>query len=225
MKKIQFDEYATRYNQELHRNLSRFGKEVNYYSEYKAKIVESKAVSSPRRILEYGCGIGRNLQYLSDCFPQAQIRGCDISEISLEVARRENPQLEFFLLPNGVSDQLPFDLIFIANVFHHITPRLRLKCMQEVAYLLKSSGEVFIFEHNPYNPITKHLVNTCPFDADAILLRAQETIELLNKSGFDIRSLRYILFFPAFLRKLNKLEVFLSKLPLGGQYYIHAIKA
>ncbi len=224
MKNIQFDEYATRYNQELHRNLSRFGKDIHYYSEYKVKIVESKAVSSPRRILEYGCGIGRNMKYLRDCFPQAEIQGCDISKASLEVARRENPQLEFFLLPNGLSGQLPFDLIFIAGVFHHITRRLQLKCMQEVACLLKSSGEVFIFEHNPYNPITKHLVNTCPLDADAVLLRPREVIALLEKSGFDIQDLGYGLFFPPFLKRLRRLEDILRKLPLGGQYYIHGIK-
>jgi len=224
MKNIQFDEYATRYNQELHRNLSRFGKDIHYYSEYKVKIVESKAVSSPRRILEFGCGIGRNMKYLRDCFPQAEIQGCDISKASLEVARRENPQLEFFLLPNGLSGQLPFDLIFIAGVFHHITPRLQLKCMQEVACLLKSSGEVFIFEHNPYNPITKHLVNTCPLDADAVLLRPREVIALLEKSGFDIQDLGYGLFFPPFLKRLRRLEDILRKLPLGGQYYIHGIK-
>jgi hypothetical protein len=35
---------------------------------------------------------------------------------------------------------------------------------------LKEDGHFIIFEHNPINPVTRHLVKNCPFDADAVLL-------------------------------------------------------
>ena len=71
---------------------------------------------------------------------------------------------------------------------------------------LKSGGQIFVFEHNPYNPITRHLVNTCSFDADAVLLTRRETIRRLTKAGFQISSAGYCLFFPQILSALRPLE-------------------
>jgi S-adenosylmethionine-diacylgycerolhomoserine-N-methlytransferase len=46
------------------------------------------AVSSPKRILEVGCGTGANLSLLRQHFPSAQIVGVDLSPHMLEVAER-----------------------------------------------------------------------------------------------------------------------------------------
>jgi len=43
----------------------------------------------PRRILEVGCGTGRNLAELARRFPEAQITGVDLSAPMLELARRK----------------------------------------------------------------------------------------------------------------------------------------
>ncbi len=37
--------------------------------------------------------------------------------------------------------------------------------------VLKKKGRVYIFEHNPYNPVTRYLVATCEFDRDAVLFK------------------------------------------------------
>lgn len=44
---------------------------------------------SPTRILEIGCGTGRNLVRLARFFPQAEIIGVDLSTAMLAVARRQ----------------------------------------------------------------------------------------------------------------------------------------
>ena len=44
---------------------------------------------NPTRILEIGCGTGRNLARLARFFPQAQIIGVDLSTTMLAVARRQ----------------------------------------------------------------------------------------------------------------------------------------
>ena len=43
----------------------------------------------PRRILEVGCGTGRNLRKLCGLYPRAKVTGLDLSEDMLRVARRK----------------------------------------------------------------------------------------------------------------------------------------
>jgi S-adenosylmethionine-diacylgycerolhomoserine-N-methlytransferase len=47
------------------------------------------AATSPARILEVGCGTGKNLVALAERFPQASITGVDLSETMLALARRK----------------------------------------------------------------------------------------------------------------------------------------
>ena len=121
---------------------------------------------------------------------------------------------------SGVSEK--FDLVFIANVLHHINPNQRHDTLSFIKSLTVNNGELFIFEHNPYNPVTRHIVRTCPFDADAELIKPRHLIALLKKAGFSIIERQYILFFPSFLSGLRPMERYLKSLPLGGQYVVHA---
>lgn len=50
-------------------------------------------VSQPARILEVGCGTGKNLVNLCRLFPQARVTGVDLSETMLAVARRKTAPL------------------------------------------------------------------------------------------------------------------------------------
>jgi hypothetical protein len=95
--------------------------------------------------------------------------------------------------------------------------------MQALGYCherLRTGGRLFVFEHNPYNPVTRHLVNTCPFDADAVLLTRAETVALLKTAGLEPSAAAYCLFFPRLLAGLRPLETWLGWLPLGGQYFV-----
>jgi S-adenosylmethionine-diacylgycerolhomoserine-N-methlytransferase len=57
-------------------------------------IVEQLAANtSPQRILEVGCGTGKNIALLADHFPTAHITGVDISTDMLNVAKRKLIQL------------------------------------------------------------------------------------------------------------------------------------
>lgn len=53
------------------------------------KIIHRAAaqVVMPERILEIGCGTGKNLVELAECFPKAQIIGLDLSKDMLDQAR------------------------------------------------------------------------------------------------------------------------------------------
>lgn len=54
-----------------------------------AILVDIAALTKPVRILEVGCGTGKNLASLCQRFPQAAITGLDLSEQMLAVARRK----------------------------------------------------------------------------------------------------------------------------------------
>ena len=224
--KVDFDNYAEQYEKQLAEGLKFFGEDNSYFADYKINIIKNTIDVAPERILEYGCGIGRNIEFFSKYFPGAKVYGCDISQKSLEIAGRTNPKAGFFKITdeeiNGHSDS--FDLIFISCVFHHIEPALRTVSMNNVYKLLKEGGNFFFFEHNPYNPVTQRIVNTCPWDTDAILLKPKESFDLISKSGFNIKKKKYTLFFPSFLKFLRPLENVMWFLPLGGQYYIHSVK-
>ncbi|MFA5012337.1 MAG: methyltransferase [Ignavibacteria bacterium] len=224
--KVDFDKHAESYEKQLTEDLKFFGEESKYFAEYKVRIVKECLKNTPKRILEYGCGIGMNLQYLVEYFPDSNVHGCDISANSIDVASKNNSSVEFFLLEDSAIQKYKesFDLIFISNVFHHIEPQLRIKAVLNINLLLKQGGNVFFFEHNPFNPVTRHIVNTCVWDTDAILLKPKESLELFESGSFMIIRKHYTLYFPAFLKFLRPLEKSLFFLPLGGQYYIWAEK-
>ena len=96
--------------------------------------------------------------------------------------------------------------------------------MSELFRVLKPGGLVVIYEHNPYNPVTRYVVNSCPFDENARLSSARAMRRRLNSVGFPKVLVRYRVFFPSALRILRPLERFLIWLPIGAQYYVAARK-
>ena len=226
MGKVDFDQYAEEYDKILSDDLKVYGEESGYFAEYKVEIVKNKMKNKPEKILDFGCGIGRNIQYFKKYFSDSKIFGCDISEKSIEIAKKNNPDVEFFLLndENIKANFDKFDLIFTSCVFHHIEPVLRKNSMKSISNMMKQNGLFFIFEHNPLNPVTRKIVKDCVWDTDAILLSKKETITMTELSGLKVKKIQYTLFFPAFLRMFRFLEAYFGFIPLGGQYYVMAIK-
>jgi len=224
MKSVQFDEYAHQYDALLQENIGFGGKAVAYYAAHKCIVIRNHILGTPLRILDYGCGIGRTIPYLHQSFPEATIWGCDVSEESLAVAASAHPAAHFFLLEGKETERLTshFDLILIAGVLHHIAPDARAQTLSQVKSLLRPGGELFIFEHNPYNPLTLRAVRTCPWDEGVILLKPAEVRMLLRQVQLKILRARYTLFFPAALKFFQPLEKGLSRIPLGGQFFFHA---
>ncbi len=225
--KVNFDEFASNYDAHLQETLKGFGEESAYFAEYKVRLVKERlgktAAAAPKTILEYGCGTGRNLTFLRAYFPNAIIDGCDISEESLRLAAKRAPDVTLFTLPADAPLK-QYDLIFIACVFHHIAPMERMSVFEQIYSMLNSGGELFVFEHNPYNPVTQRMVSTCPFDKDAILLPPSELVMFTKATQLKLIEKTYALFFPALLKALRPLEAYLGWLPLGGQYYVRAVK-
>lgn len=226
IEKVDFNEYAENYEKVLQEDLNFFGEENGYFAEYKVKTVKEITGDKPVRILEYGCGIGLNLRYFRTYFPGSEISGCDISEKSVQIARDENSRSELFLITKDNLEKRKgyYDLIFVSCVFHHIAPALREEAITNIKDLLKPDGLLFIFEHNPYNPVTRKIVRDCVWDKDAILLKMSETKDLMKAADFEILQDKYTLFFPAAFSFFRPLEKLLGYIPMGGQYFVQGKK-
>lgn len=220
-KKVDFDNFTDNYNELLRESTQFFSSSEEYFAKYKIGLVRSQVKQSVSRILEYGCGIGRNIRYLQEAFPGVEIVGTDISEASLSIAASENPGVQFELESIDL-DIGSFDLIFVAGVFHHIPPVERPDASRLLAKRLSSDGVLYVFEHNPYNPVTRKIVNNCPYDADAVLLKPSELGGLFESAEMKVSGQGYCLFIPPKLSWLAPLEGYLAWLPLGGQYWVKA---
>jgi 2-polyprenyl-3-methyl-5-hydroxy-6-metoxy-1,4-benzoquinol methylase len=220
--RVDFDKFTSSYNNLLNQETRFFSSNEEYFARYKVEIVRQQVSSSVNRLLEYGCGIGRNIPFLQQAFSGAEIVGSDISNASLDVARRDNMGVDFVQECGDVTSMEPFDLIFVAGVFHHVPLELRPQVTRTLFERLSPGGTLFVFEHNPFNPVTRRIVSNCPYDEDAVLLKPSELIKLLVQAGFSVQRKAYCLFVPSKLSLLARLESRLGWLPLGGQYWIQA---
>lgn len=224
----EFDKFSEDYEKVLSECIGLSGFSPSYFDEYKIKEIykfaKSKGIESKAiKILNFGCGIGKSEIFLRKYFTSSIIYSVDVSRESINVAMKRNHALNNVIFDvfdgNLVPFEHEFDIIFAANVFHHILPERHLNVLRHLHEKLTRDGYLFIFEHNPLNPFTVKTVRACEFDKGAILLNPAYTGKILSESGFRKRQIRFIIFFPRFLRFLLPLERYLSKLPFGAQYY------
>jgi len=77
-----------------------------------------------------------------------------------------------------------------------------------------------IFEHNPMNPLTRHIFTHSAIDRGAVMVPPSECRALLERAGFCRIRRRYTLFFLWRTRFLTMVERTLGWLPLGAQYCV-----
>ena len=229
-----FDKYADNYDEGHKKAVSMSGYDPSYFDEYKIKILSEILRDSMSRssikILNYGCGTGKTEGYIHHYMPEVSVYGIDVSEESVRVARMNNeayPNISFdsFDGKNVPGSEL-FDVIFCANVFHHIPRKSHKDSLHGIYSRLKPGGLFVIFELNPINPLTQLVAvqNDYKFDPDANLLSPFYLGGLLGNEGFKESKVKFTIFFPSFLSSLSHLEKYLTWLPLGAHYYYVARK-
>lgn len=220
MSNSEFDKFANEYDQVLGETIPDGLNENTYFAEYKiALMAERLKEKKVVRILDFGCGAGRSLPFLKHYFPNSEVWGYDLSVDSLKVALEHSPDAFLFSDWSTLGD-IQFDVIIAANVFHHIPVDERLNALVRCRESLNVGGQMFMFEHNPYNPMTRWIFERCPFDTDAEMLNLGAALDLTKKAGYSSESHAYTLFFPKPLAFLRRIEPWLKFLPLGAQYYV-----
>lgn len=233
MNESEFDKFADEYRTMHARSIRLSGEAPEYFAEYKIRdmaeaLAGKSAFDKPTLdILDFGSGVGTSVPYLRKYFPSARLTCADVSSKSLAVAADRFPGQAEFVQFDGAA--LPFedgrfDVAFAACVFHHIDHGEHVHLFREIRRVLRPGGALFVFEHNPLNPLTVHAVRTCEFDENASLIGGSTMRRRLAAAGLSRPRLRYRLFFPRILASLRRLEKCLTAVPLGAQYYVMAEK-
>jgi SAM-dependent methyltransferase len=226
MDQTEFDAFADEYELEHAHNIKASGESPAFFHEY--KVIDVAAALAPASaeacldILDFGCGVGNSLPYFRRHFPRSRITGTDVSSRSLAVAKQRFPAVAN-LAQMSSNGSLPFasesfDIAFAACVFHHIPHDEHVALLREWRRILKPGGRAFVFEHNPFNPLTVRAVNTCAFDRNAVLIEPRQLTRALQQAGLSDIRCGYRIFFPHALRRLRPIERSLGWLPLGAQY-------
>ena len=221
--KAEFDKYASSYEFMHARNVALSGESPEYFATYKQKFLERllAPVNEPA-VLDFGCGIGNLTRLLVRSF--SDVSGYDPSTESVSLAKKRARDATFYDDANAIPRD-SFDAVVLANVLHHVPPEKRGVLMASIWPVVRPAGRVIIFEHNPYNPITRKVVRECEFDDNAVLLYPRESRSLLEGVGLRDIDLDYIVFFPRPLAVLRPIEPALAWLPLGAQYATWGAKA
>ena len=219
-----FDSFAANYDESLNKGLSLSGENKDFFAGERA-IWTRKRISrfetSVKSVLDFGCGIGSSIPFLSKTFPGTQLVGVDPSAASIKSARslHKGTNVDFFTLEE-MPVVLKFDLVFCNGVFHHIPRNKRTMALEWILSRITPEGLFAIWENNPLNPGTRMVMNRIPFDKEAETLTPSACIDMLRKSSFRPidRSSRF--FFPRSLSLFRPFERFLAPSMLGAQYLI-----
>ena len=232
MEEAEFDKFADEYADMHAANIRISGETPDFFAAYKISDVRREVGAAggstdELTIVDLGSGVGNSIPHFRHDFPSATLRCLDVSERSLKIAENRYPNSAEFIHFDGrrmpIEDESA-DVGFAACVFHHIDHALHLPLLEEFNRVLKPGGRLFIFEHNPLNPLTVHAVNTCPFDENAKLIYGSAMKTRFRQAGFADVRLKYRLFFPNILSFLRPLESLLVSVPLGAQYYVSGRK-
>lgn len=176
------------------------------------------------RLLDIGCGIGLIHRYLEPSV--GEIVGADLAEEALGIARTANPAVRYVgydgvRLPFGSGR---FDAATAICVMHHVPPPQWAGFVAEALRILRPGGLLMVFEHNPWNPLTRLAVNRCSFDFDAVLLSAPRLANLLGRAGFDEVGREFLFFSPFSAEPIRAAEERLRWCPMGAQYVAYGRK-
>lgn len=222
----EFDQYKDSYQSQVQSAIAFSGQSHDYFTSVKAeniaRLVAKHGAQSSTRLLDIGCGHGIIHKFLQEKSPQAlELFGTDVAESVLEIAKKNNSWVKYQSY-DGL--KLPyadgfFGAAYAICVLHHVPPSQWSSFMQEAYRVVQPGGWVAIFEHNPLNPMTRKVVNSCEFDKDAVLLRAGKLEKLFQQAGFKGIQTQFILFTPFDSGFFRVFDRSMSWLPLGAQYF------
>jgi 2-polyprenyl-3-methyl-5-hydroxy-6-metoxy-1,4-benzoquinol methylase len=235
MSPAEFDRHAAAYDGGLDNPVKRLmGNSADQFIAVKARWLlrrEPGLTTGGLALLDYGCGAGDLLRVLAGLGMQANCTGCDVSSGMLSEATRRWPASSgpapALVVQSGAATPFAtaqFDVVTVSAVLHHVLPAERPAVYRELARLLKPGGRIYVFEHNPRNPLVRYVIARTPIDANAILLDEQEVRRGLLDAAPYVLSSDYLMFMPPAFPLLQGIDRLLAWLPLGAQYVVAARK-
>jgi ubiquinone/menaquinone biosynthesis C-methylase UbiE len=170
-------------------------------------VIERYCGSGTLKILEVGCGYGRNIEALSG-IAGSEFFGCDISAEDLQAAEKRAEELgrvNIKLSLQSDKNKLPypdsqFDLVVLWQVLEHVPSKQEKKSLlSEVARVVKNNGLVLVETPNFFFPLDYH-DTSLPFVHYLPAAFRQLLIRKLRKRDFP----------PSFYASICQIKKFLS---------------
>ena len=166
---------------------------------------------SNKKILDFGCGLGRNIQNVLDSYDVGEVHGCDISDKNIADCRqRFSAQKDkcFFYVSDGLGieqdaddqRQVPsegkstgYDAVFSTIVMQHIAaPEVRKNIFVSMYERLNSGGLISIQMGYGTDEQYKNIILDCRNDLHMHSLVDQKTGEIMTKvNSYDHRTMAY----------------------------------
>lgn len=221
----QFDDHVQSYCEDVDASISFIGKDTDYFARRKADelidVVEAQlGPAQGLSVLDVGCGVGATDHHLTGRV--GELHGVDVASGAVAAAREANPAATYRVYDGTALpyDDGAFDVAFTACVLHHIDPHRRAAFSVELGRVVRPGGLVVVFEHNPFNPLTRLAVSRCAFDDGVVLLSRREVSALLDRAGLRVQVQRYVLFVPLDGPRARRVDRALARVPLGGQHCV-----
>jgi SAM-dependent methyltransferase len=101
-------------------------------------------------ILDFGCGCGRTLMWLTERFPNVRFAGTDIDREAIAWCRANYPDVEFHV--NGPEPPLDFPdgalgLVYAVSVFTHLSEEAQFRWLAELRRVLRPGGLLLATVH------------------------------------------------------------------------------
>jgi SAM-dependent methyltransferase len=223
-----FDAHAEHYVDSVDRSVSFTRRDSAFFAQRKVELLEEVALRrvgdlGGLRVLDVGCGTGTTDRHLVDHV--GSLHGVDVSQAMLLLASRNVPEANYDWY-NGEKLPFPdgsFDVTLAICVIHHVPISARNTFVAELHRATMDGGLVAIFEHNPFNPLTRHAVNSCELDDGVILAKGNDVGTYLKAAGARSIERSDFLFTPIGGETGRSIDRILHWLPLGGQYVTSAL--
>lgn len=156
-----------------------------FFAQFQAHIITQLCTTQPLTMLDFGCGDGTLGYLISQIHPQASITGIDTHTERIEIAQgwygQNEPRLHYSDSLEGV--RTPVDVIYLANVLHHIPKNEHPALFKKLHTLLNADGKIIVLELNPYNIMQAFSFYRDPHERGNHMIRPIYVRDLLKKYG------------------------------------------
>ena len=230
---LSFDEKVDTYIKMLNNQAKFTGYHYEYFQKYRVDDLKNEAEQhlskcDKLKILDFGCGMGLVISFMSEIFKDAEIYGCDISEKSLEICKQTYSDKSNIHIEKITNNKMPFnekfDIIYISNVFRYIPRNMHAETLKILRASLAENGIIMMYELNTFNPLSLyyHISENILYKENIKSMSASYSKKLFMGADFKFVDLKYRFFIPKFLQPLIFTEKYCTKIPLGASYYIIA---
>jgi trans-aconitate 2-methyltransferase len=160
------------------------------------------------KVLELGCGIGTLTYLLAGYLSKGQVTGVDISDESIEYARKlnsKNKNSEFLIKDLLELDlNVRYDFIVLPDVLEHIPEEFHTDLLRIVRNHAKDDAVLFI--HIPSPGYQDYLATSSPEKLQIIdqPLKAGSVIKTVEEAGFELKKFKS---YPLFVMEKDYLRI------------------